>query len=64
MIATLRRRLTANWAALRAEPERGAETVDILMWVAVMVVIVGGLGALFSADITAFYHSIVFSIGM
>jgi undecaprenyl pyrophosphate phosphatase UppP len=49
--------------ALRREHDRGAQTVDIMLWVAVMIVIVGAVGVIFRDDLKAFFNSISYSIG-
>jgi len=49
--------------ALRREPDRGAQTVDIMLWVAVMIVIVGAVGVIFRDDLKTFFNNISYSIG-
>ena len=64
MYRRLRTRVARSWAMLRAHPDRGVETVDTILWIAVTIVVVGALGLLFRNAITSFFNSIVFSIGM
>jgi len=49
--------------ALRRQPDRGAQTVDIMLWVAVMIVIVGAVGVIFRDDLKSFFNSLSYSIG-
>ena len=55
--------LVGRWARLRAYPDRGAETVDKVLWVAVIIVVVGAVGLLFRDAITSYFSSLVFEIG-
>jgi hypothetical protein len=57
------RLLARGIVALRQRPERGAQTVDIMLWVAVMIVIVGAVGVIFRDDLKAFFNSISYTIG-
>jgi hypothetical protein len=57
------RLLAEGTVALRQRPERGAQTVDIMLWVAVMIVIVGAVGVIFRDDLKTFFNSISYTIG-
>jgi hypothetical protein len=57
------RLLAGRWAAARANPDRGAETVDKVLWVAVVIVVVGAVGLLFRDAITSYFNSLVIEIG-
>jgi len=57
------RLVVAAILALRREPDRGAQTVDIMLWVAVMIVIVGAVGVIFRDDLKSFFNSLSYSIG-
>lgn len=59
-----RTRMARSWVVLRAQSDRGAETVDTILWIAVAIVVVGAVGLLFRNAITKFFNSIVFTIGM
>jgi hypothetical protein len=59
----LRRWYTSRWAHLRAHPDRGDESVNKVLWIAVTIVVVAAVGALFSDAITTFFNSLVFEIG-
>jgi hypothetical protein len=63
MNKAISRLLTRGAVALRRQPERGAQTVDIMLWVAVMIVIVGAVGVIFRDDLKAFFNSISYTIG-
>jgi hypothetical protein len=62
MFATTRR-VRARIAALMRHRDRGAETVEVMLWIAAVIVIVGGVGALFRNDLVAFFNSLVYDIG-
>ena len=63
MLFGIRRWLGGRWAQVNAYPDRGAETVDKVLWIAVIIVVVGGVGLLFRDAITTFFNSLVFEIG-
>ena len=64
MFATLNRLLLRGVLALRRTgDDRGAQTVDIMLWVAAFIVIVGAVGVIFRDDLKAFFNSISYSIG-
>jgi len=52
-----------RWAQLAAQPDRGAETVDKVLWIAVVIVVVGAVGLLFRDAVVAFFNNMVFEIG-
>ena len=62
MITTVNRLFLRTVLALRRE-DRGAQTVDIMLWVAAFIVIVGTVGAIFRDDLKGFFHSISYTIG-
>jgi Flp pilus assembly pilin Flp len=65
MIEYLHVRLASNWRAMRNRPDRGAvETTDLIMWIAVTVVVIGGLGFAFKGAVTGFFNSIVAALHM
>jgi hypothetical protein len=49
--------------AVRAGGDAGAQTVEIMLWVAAIIVIVGLVGAIFRDDLVAFFNSLTYSIG-
>lgn len=55
--------LYRRWAQLKAEPDRGAETVDKVLWIAVIIVVVGAVGLLFRDAVVDFFNNMVFEIG-
>ena len=63
MITTLYRLFLRVVLALRRGGDRGAQTVDIMLWVAAFIVIVGTVGVIFRDDLTGFFHSISYTIG-
>lgn len=65
MLTRTRRRLTAGWVWLRTHPDRdrGAETVDKVLWMAVVIVVVGAVGLLFRDAITQAFNALVIDIG-
>ena len=64
MFATLNRLLLRGVVALRTrDNDRGAQTVDIMLWVAAFIVIVGAVGVIFRDDLKAFFNSLSYSIG-
>ena len=63
MLAQIRGRAAARWMWLRANPDRGAETVDKVLWMAVTIVVVGAVGLLFRNAVTDAFEALVFEIG-
>ena len=63
MITTVHRLFLRAVLALRAGDDRGAQTVDIMLWVAAFIVIVGAVGAIFRDDLKGFFNSISYTIG-
>ena len=63
MTRRLIHRVTATAVRLRAGPDRGAQTVDIMLWVAVFIAIIGIVGAIFRDDVRDFFNSLSYSIG-
>jgi hypothetical protein len=57
------RLLAKGIVGLRQRPERGAQTVDIMLWIAVMIVIVGAVGAILRDDLQEFFNNISYTIG-
>jgi hypothetical protein len=55
---------TRRRAQLAAQPDRGAETVDKVLWIAVIIVVVGAVGLLFRDAVVEFFNSMVFEIGL
>ncbi len=62
MITTVRRLFQRIVLALRRD-DRGAQTVEIMLWVAAFIVIVGVVGAIFRDDLKGFFNSISYTIG-
>ncbi len=62
MITTVRRLFQRIVLALRRD-DRGAQTVEIMLWVAAFIVIVGAVGAIFRDDLRGFFNSISYTIG-
>ena len=48
---------------MREHPDAGMETVDKIMWAAVVVVVVSAVGLLFKNKVVAFMNSITISLG-
>jgi hypothetical protein len=63
VIATINRLFIRGIVALRRGDDRGAQTVDIMLWVAVFIVIVGTVGVIFRDDLKGFFNSISYTIG-
>ena len=63
MITTVNRLFLRTVLALRRGDDRGAQTVDIMLWVAAFIVIVGAVGVIFRDDLQGFFNSISYSIG-
>ncbi|MFG3642489.1 hypothetical protein ACGF3C_19720 [Micromonospora sp. NPDC047762] len=63
MIHRLRANLAYGLRAIRENPEHGAETVDTIMWIAIFIVVVGGIGMLFRDTVTQYWNSLVITIG-
>lgn len=63
LLARTRRRLADRLRQVRARSEDGAQTVEIMLWVAAVIVIVGAVGAIFRDDLVQFFNSIAYSIG-
>jgi Flp pilus assembly pilin Flp len=62
VITTVRRLFQRAVLALRRD-DRGAQTVEIMLWVAAFIVIVGAVGAIFRDDLKGFFNSISYTIG-
>jgi Flp pilus assembly pilin Flp len=62
MITTVRRLFQRTALTLRSD-DRGAQTVEIMLWVAAFIVIVGAVGAIFRDDLKGFFNSISYTIG-
>jgi hypothetical protein len=62
MIYRLQARVLSNWAAMRAQPERG-DTVEKILWVSVIIGVVGVVGGMFRDAIVDYFDSIVFTVG-
>jgi hypothetical protein len=63
VITTVHRLFLRTVLALRRGDDRGAQTVDIMLWVAAFIVIVGAVGVIFRDDLKGFFHSISYTIG-
>jgi hypothetical protein len=63
VIATINRVFIRAILALRRPDDRGAQTVDIMLWVAAFIVIVGAVGVIFRDDLKGFFNSISYSLG-
>jgi multisubunit Na+/H+ antiporter MnhB subunit len=65
MFANAARRLSVRLAYALAprRRERGAQTVDIMLWVAVMIVVVGAVGLIFRNSVVTFFNGLVYDIG-
>lgn len=61
----LGKRITSWWVWATTHPDRdlGAETVDKVLWIAVVIVVVGGVGLLFRNAVQDFFNSLIFEIG-
>lgn len=55
--------IAARLAAARRQPERGAQTVDIMMWVGVFLAVILIVGAAFRDDVRDFFNGLVYDIG-
>lgn len=56
-------RLAAGLASIRTQSDRGAQTVDVMLWVGVFIAVVGIVGVIFRNDIRDFFNSLTYSIG-
>jgi hypothetical protein len=65
MLTRLHEWLISGWVWLRTHPDRdrGAETVDKVLWMAVIIVVVGAVGLLFRDAVTSAFNSLVLEIG-
>lgn len=63
LLARTRTRLADRLRQVRARRDDGAQTVEIMLWVAAVIVIVGAVGAIFRDDLVQFFNSIAYSIG-
>jgi hypothetical protein len=63
MITTINRLFIRGILALRRPDDRGAQTVDIMLWVAAFIVIVGAVGLIFRDDLKTFFNNISYTIG-
>lgn len=65
MGARVRRLFATGWVYVTTHPgrDRGAETVDKALWIAITIVVAGGVGLLFRDAIESFFNSLVFEIG-
>ncbi|ROO60369.1 hypothetical protein EDC02_2232 [Micromonospora sp. Llam0] len=57
------RLLTRGSVAMRARPDRGAQTVEVMLWIAAVIVIVGVVGVILRDDLKAFFENISYTIG-
>jgi Flp pilus assembly pilin Flp len=57
------RSLGARVAAAARRPQRGAQTTEYMLWVAVIIVVVGAVGVIFKNSLVAFFNSMVYDIG-
>jgi hypothetical protein len=64
LLTRIRRQVAERWAWMRAHPDRGAETVDKVLWMAVTIVVVGAVGLLFRDAVTDAFNALVFEIGL
>ena len=56
-------RVAARLAAACRRPQRGAQTVDIMMWVGVFLAVILIVGAAFRDDVRDFFNDLVYDIG-
>lgn len=65
MVARVRRWLVTGWMHVSTHPgrDRGAETVDKALWIAITIVVAGSVGLLFRDSIQEFWSTLVFEIG-
>ncbi|HZM79903.1 MAG TPA: hypothetical protein VFC19_29575 [Candidatus Limnocylindrales bacterium] len=56
-------RIGSRLAAVRRHPERGAQTVDIMMWVGVFLAVILIVGATFRDDVRDFFNALRYDIG-
>ena len=61
--AALTTHLAERLRRLREQPDAGMETVDKIMWAAVIVAVVASVGLLFKNKVEAFMNGITISIG-
>ena len=55
--------IAARFSAVRSRGERGAQTVDIMMWVGVFLAVILIVGAAFRDDVRDFFNGLVYDIG-
>ncbi len=55
--------MTARLSFVRRRPDRGAQTVDIMMWVGVFLAVILIVGAAFRDDVRDFFNALVYDIG-
>jgi multisubunit Na+/H+ antiporter MnhB subunit len=57
------RRLAVRLTVARRRPDRGAETIEVMMWVGVILAVVVIAGAIFRDDVRDYFNSLVYDIG-
>ncbi|MEV4706775.1 hypothetical protein [Actinoplanes sp. NPDC049316] len=55
--------LARGSAAMHSRPERGAQTVEVMLWIAAVIVIVGAVGLILRDDLKAFFNNLSYTIG-
>jgi hypothetical protein len=63
VIAIINRLFIRGVLALGRDDDRGAQTVDIMLWVAAFIAIVGAVGLIFRDDLKTFFHGLSYTIG-
>lgn len=63
MFRSISRRLNAAISQIRSEPDRGSQTVDVMLWVGVFIAVIGIVGIIFRNDIRDFFNNLTYSIG-
>jgi len=62
-MSTIINRIHTRLVTLGNKPDKGAETVEVMLWVAVIIVAVGGVGLIFRNDLVTFFNGLVYDIG-
>lgn len=63
IVISITTRVGSRLRRLRDQPDAGMETVDKIMWAAVVVVVVASVGLLFKTKVETFMNGITIALG-
>jgi hypothetical protein len=55
--------VTERIRRMREEPDRGSDTVERIMWVAIIIIVVAAIGLIFKNKITAYANNLDINLG-